>query len=248
MTTKKTHFELPGGLKRAQEKVGTFFSGRSDPWTDLGLTLPVFLGYHMGVVFLPVRNAADFVTARLTQLVSFSILAYAGLTLALAAVFIGVLVLVGRGKKLHWKRFASVIAEGGVYAVIMGWLASYVVGSLHLAGGPHDPNFFAGLIMSLGAGFYEEVVFRVLLFGLGLKLIRRYYRKHEVLVGLGWAVATAFVFSGWHYVGAFGDPFQLSSFVFRWVCGLAFVAIYRYRGFAPVVWCHALYDVWVLAL
>ena len=36
----------------------------SGPLTDLALTLPIFLAYHLGVVFLPVRNAADMVTSR----------------------------------------------------------------------------------------------------------------------------------------------------------------------------------------
>jgi hypothetical protein len=31
-------------------------------WVDLGLTLPVFLVYHFGVVFLNIHNAADVVT------------------------------------------------------------------------------------------------------------------------------------------------------------------------------------------
>ena len=47
-------------------------------------------------------------------------------------------------------------------------------------------------------------------------------------------------------VGALGDPFDPKSFVFRTVCGLVFTAIYQVRGFAPAVWTHALYDIWVL--
>lgn len=248
MSTSRRQSKLPPGLQRARAQASTFLSGRTDPWTDLGLTLPVLLGYHLGVVFLPMRNAADFVTARLNQLANHSVLAYTGLSLAVGAAFVGALVVLGRGKKLHWKRFVSVIAEGAVYAFVMGWVASYVVGSLRLAGGGNDMGFFSGLVMSLGAGFYEEVAFRVVLFGLGLKLIQRFYTSQPVMVTVGWAIATSFVFSAWHYVGPFGDPFGLASFVFRWICGLAFVAIYRFRGFAPVVWTHALYDVWVLAL
>ena len=38
---------------------------KSDAWTDLGLTLPIFVLYHLGVVFLPIRNAADPVTHEL---------------------------------------------------------------------------------------------------------------------------------------------------------------------------------------
>jgi hypothetical protein len=43
-----------------------------------------------------------------------------------------------------------------------------------------------------------------------------------------------------------GDDFELSSFVFRTVCGLVLTAIFAIRGFAPAVWTHALYDVWVM--
>jgi hypothetical protein len=49
-------------------------------------------------------------------------------------------------------------------------------------------------------------------------------------------------------VGQYGDPFELRSFVFRWTCGVVFTVIYRFRGFAPAVWTHTLYDVWVMVL
>ena len=60
------------------------------------------------------------------------------------------------------------------------------------------------------------------------------------------AVVASALFSGWHYFGEFGEVFELRSFVFRFVCGLVFTVIYAFRGFAPVVWTHALYDVWVM--
>ena len=34
---------------------------------DLALTLPIFLAYHLGVVFLNIRNASDVVTGVLMQ-------------------------------------------------------------------------------------------------------------------------------------------------------------------------------------
>jgi hypothetical protein len=188
------------------------------------------------------------VTYRLAELANHSVVAYAALTLLAGAVLVGVSVVLGRGQTLHAKRLAAVIAEGAVYAVGMKMVASCVVGSLRLSACDGQIGLLAGLVMSLGAGFYEEVAFRVVFFGLGLKLLTRLVRNNGPGLVLTWAVATAFVFSAWHYVGPFADPFRLGSFVFRWVCGLVFVAIYRWRGFAPAVWCHALYDIWVLAL
>ena len=149
-------------------------SRRSGPWTDLGLTLPIFLGYHLGVVFLPVRNAADVVTKELVALADHSLLYYGGLTLAIGAVFVAILVVLGRGQQLRWSRFALLAAEGVTYAVAMRLVAGYVVGRLFL-GPVVGGGVFAGVVMSLGAGFYEEIAFRVLLFGLGARLLRVMY-------------------------------------------------------------------------
>lgn len=44
-------------------------------------------------------------------------------------------------------------------------------------------------------------------------------------------------------MASLGEAFELRSFVFRFVCGMVFTVIYAFRGFAPAVWKHALYDV-----
>lgn len=230
-----------------------FIREGSGPLDDLALTLPIFVGYHLGVVFLPMRNAADWVTHELVLLADYNMTAYAGLTLAIGLTFAAVLLVLGRETSLRARRFLLVAAEGVLYAVAMRLVAGYVVGRLHLAAGsPVELAPLAGVVMSLGAGFYEELVFRVGLFGLGrrvvLPLFGAFAGARRAVGVIGWAIATAALFSGWHYVGEFGDPFDLRSFVFRWVCGVVFTAIYAFRGFAPAVWTHALYDVWVLVL
>lgn len=234
-----------------EEEKGSFGLEISGPWTDLGLTLPIFLGYHLGVVFLPIRNAADIVTRELALLADNSLLVYGAVTLAIGAAYVMTLVVIGRGHALNWPRFGFVAAEGVAYAVAMRMIAGWVVGRLFLAAAPGHGTF-AGLVMSLGAGFYEEAAFRVVLFGLGAKLLTLLFPLllplQKTAMKLGWAVIAAAVFSGWHYVGALGEAFELRSFVFRWVCGMVFTAIYALRGFAPVVWTHALYDIWVLVL
>lgn len=221
--------------------------GKSDAWTDLALTLPIFVVYHLGVAFLPVRNAADPVTQELRGLANQSLALYAGMTLAVGAAFVVVLATLGRGKAFQKRRFAMIAVEGALYAVLMRFAGAYVVGSLRLQPGTGGSSAFAGLVMSLGAGFYEEIAFRVGLFGVGALLIKLLLGAGPRLIAtVVWAVVAALVFSGWHYVGALGDPFNLQSFVFRAVCGLVLTAIYAFRGFAPAVWTHALYDVWVM--
>ncbi len=222
----------------------------SGPWTDLGLTLPIFIAYHLGVVFLPTRNAADWATSELIELANNDLTAYGALTLGIAAVYVGILIAAGRGKALRWQSFIWLMLEAVAYAVAMRFVASYVVGRLTL-GPPDMGGVFSRLVLSFGAGFYEEVAFRVGLFALGYKALvvlfpmTNWQRGVVVIV---WAVFAAMLFSLWHYVGPYGDPLDVRSFVFRWVCGLVFTAIYAFRGFAPAVWTHALYDVWVLVL
>ena len=233
-----------------QPKPG-FFSRASDAWSDLVLTLPIFIAYHLGVVFLPVRNAADVVTTQLVALADNNMVAYAGLTLLIGAVFVGVLFVLGRGHALEWERFAFLAGEAAAYAIAMRLVAGWVVGKLALAPGAIQGGF-TGAVMSAGAGLYEEVAFRVVLFGLGARLILMLFPVPDPIrpriIKVGWGIASAAAFSGWHYVGAFGEPFDLRSFVFRFTCGLVFTAIYAFRGFAPAVWTHALYDFWVLVL
>lgn len=221
----------------------------SGPWTDLGLTLPVFVGYHLGVIFLPVRNAADVVTRELFELAHQDLLQYGLLTLAIGAAFVGTLVLLGRGHALHWNRFLMIGVEGVLYAVLMRIAGGFVVTRLALSAGG-VPDAFTGLVMSLGAGFYEELAFRVGLFGVGWRVLVLMF---ALPAGIGrsfwlvlWAIVTSMVFSGWHHLGALGDTFDMRTFVFRTVCGILFTLIYSLRGFAPAVWTHALYDIWVL--
>jgi hypothetical protein len=56
----------------------------------------------------------------------------------------------------------------------------------------------------------------------------------------------ALIFSAFHYIGPYGDPLRLDSFVFRAIAGVAFSALYVVRGFGITAWTHALYDILVL--
>lgn len=232
---------------------------------DLGLTLPIFLLYQLGVVFLDFKNGTDMVTGALMGLSNNNKTTYLLATFAIGVIFAGVFAILGRGQAFRPRKFLQIAIEGVVYAVLMRVAAGYVVGSLFAGpGGIRDQGPFFGFIMSLGAGFYEELTFRVILYGLGAKLLVWLVTKQKVeLTGtaatnrssltlatlgvmLAWSFCCAFAFSAMHYIGAGSDPFQLPSFLFRFVLGLVLTLIFATRGFAAAVWTHALYDVWVL--
>ena len=236
---------------------------RPGAWVDLGLTLPIFLVYQLAVVFLGVQNATDMVTGFLLRASDGNRTTYLLATFAIGVIFAGVFAILGRGQAFHPKKFVQIAIEGVVYAIVMRVAAGMVVGSLFA--GPSsiaDQGRFVGFVMSLGAGFYEELAFRVILFGVGAKILTWIFVKqkvdlsgtapaksfsfHALGVMTGWAVVCAMIFSAVHYIGPMSDNFQLASFTFRMLLGLALTLIYTTRGFAAAVWTHALYDVWVL--
>jgi hypothetical protein len=238
-------------------------SAKPGAWNELALTLPVFLAYQIGVVFLKVRNATDLLTARLLELSHGDRLTYLGLTGAIGLAMVVVFGALGRGQSLSGRKVVQIAIEGAAYAIAMSAATSWLVGKLFasLPGLPAgDP--FSGFVMSLGAGFYEELTFRVLVFGVGAKILVWLFARQKVglvtaapplrfdavVVMLAWSLVSAATFSGVHYVGALGDAFDVRSFAARAVLGLALTLVFVMRGFAAAVWTHALYDVWVLVL
>jgi hypothetical protein len=101
------------------------------------------------------------------------------------------------------------------------------------------------LMISLGAGIYEELLFRVILVS-GLALgAQKVLGWSATASGIFAVMVGALVFSAFHYIGPYGDRLELSSFTFRTVAGVLFSALYLQRGFGITAWTHALYDVFL---
>jgi hypothetical protein len=98
----------------------------------------------------------------------------------------------------------------------------------------------------LGAGLYEELFFRVVLVTLLAWGARRLLGWRPLVAGVFAVALGAFLFSGFHYIGPYGDQLQLFSFTYRMIAGLFFSGLYLLRGFGITAWTHALYDVLVL--
>jgi len=106
-------------------------------------------------------------------------------------------------------------------------------------------NFGGRMISYLGAGVYEEVLFRLLLLPATMLLLQRVFKMKA-----GWSAflavfLTSLSFSVAHYIGSAGEAFSLFSFTFRMTAGCFFAAVFLFRGFGITVGCHALYDLMV---
>ena len=104
------------------------------------------------------------------------------------------------------------------------------------------------LMLALGAGLYEELLFRVLLVG-GLAAGFKWgFGSSQLVAGVAATIVGALVFSAFHYIGEYGEPWQLASFTYRAIAGMVFSGLYLTRGFGITAWTHALYDVYVMVL
>jgi membrane protease YdiL (CAAX protease family) len=135
------------------------------------------------------------------------------------------------------------LAESLVYSVAFGALVRAVTG--FLLAQPFPLSRSAQILVSLGAGIYEEFVFRVILLGALVFLLHRLFHLQQ-LVAYGVAAGLgAILFAAFHYIGPFGDPLQFPSFVFRVVAGLVLTGLYFARGYGITAYTHSLYDLWI---
>jgi len=152
------------------------------------------------------------------------------------------------GERLSARVFGGMLLESGLYAAVfgfvVGWLTTLVLeGPRHLSiGGSAALDLPTQLVVSLGAGIYEELLFRVVLVGALMWVARRLFRAGTGLAATIAVIVSALIFSSFHYVGALGDTFTVASFTFRALAGVVFSVLYVTRGFGITAWTHALYD------
>jgi len=142
--------------------------------------------------------------------------------------------------------------ESAVLAVPLLVASVVITRTLAMAtGGP--PGFaelglWSKMAISVGAGLYEELVFRMLLIAV----------IHTLLVDLGKAphwlgagiaiVVSAAAFTWYHDLRAPDGSISPSKVTFYLVAGLYFGLIYTLRGFGIVVGVHAAYDIMTVLL
>src|SRR5213595_1438249 len=227
----------------------SYWQASRAPRYSLSFALPLLLFYQVLAVLLAhdtrsVRNGADVILQSLFVAVAGS---WGPLVFMVCLIGVG-LWLVARdlrkNSRLRATIFCGMLAEAVMLALLFGFLVggvtNGVLGGLQILARPAggDLDRWTRLMLSLGAGIYEELLFRVLLVGALAAAARALLGWRPVAAGL----IGAAIFSAFHYIGPYGDRLQVYSFVFRMVAGLFFSALYLTRGFGITAWTHALYD------
>lgn len=192
-----------------------------------------------------VRNGADVLMKNLLSLVG--VHGLIGFTLLIFGAFCWVVWrdTVQGNEHVKSSYFGFMLLEAILYAVIIGPLVAQMTQKIL-----YPPLGTAGaiklqeqLIVSLGAGIYEEFVFRFLLVSalvFGFHRFMAMPRWASVAFAIFWA---SLFFSGFHYIGAYAYNFQFTTFTFRFLAGAVLALLFYFRGFGIVVYAHSAYDI-----
>lgn len=234
--------------KRTSKQSSPSVLGYGDLGTSLLFIFPLFIAYEIGVAFTPAGNGVDFVTEWVYVAVGHDRGNYIIFNLVLAGLFIALILYLRTQHNLQVRSFLPMLFLSGIYALTLGTFILFVMDKLLgfdglMQIGELGPG--AKLIISLGAGVHEELIFRLGLLAGGAYVIRALGLRHNWAVFIALAIS-ALVFSAAHHIGPAGEPFSLVVFTYRALAGTVFGVVFYFQSLAHAVYTHFLYDAYVL--
>ena len=213
-------------------------------------TLPLFFLYEVNILFLSwddilvVRNGADFLMRNILE--SFDIYGLYGLGLVF---FLGLLVTYiffikeDQQQEVNVNFLFIMLAESMLWSVVLYFLLfKFMVLLMNQVG----KTILQQVTLAIGAGIYEEFLFRVLLIA-GLSGILGFvFMWDKTFKNIIAVVLSAGIFSAFHFMGEYGDFFSMELFLIRFFAGLILGVLYMYRGFGITAYTHSIYDLIVL--
>lgn len=250
---------------------GSYFEATSRPWYALVFLLPLIVIYELGTLLAN----TDHLTMTQSRVATFAWLSglaeWIGVHRSLVWAFPPLVAMVilfcwhmvsHHPWRVRLKWFAGMAGECVLWTIPLFALGGLMNSSLNFAGSvqaavtqaPEDPNgwglYFANITTSIGAGIYEELVFRLILLGLLLMLFQDVL-KTKPLPAIAISVTlSAVLFAAHHYIGfvegrigRLDEPFLPGSFIFRTLAGAWFAILFKWRGFGIIAGTHAAYDI-----
>ena len=111
---------------------------------------------------------------------------------------------------------------------------------------PNGSVLIQQVTLAVGAGIYEEILFRVILIAGIASILGFVFQWSEMLRNWIAMLIAAGIFSSFHFIGEFGDYFSFNIFMVRFFAGILLGILYFMRGFGITAWTHAIYDLIII--
>ena len=244
-----------------------YWSATCRPLHSLAFLAPLLVTYELGVLWVggarsdTLRNGADAWMRDWLHQIGISGLCY--LPLLLTAVLIVWHYRLKHSWRVSWETLGGMLAESLLFAFVLILIGQTMQGAgkssvALMATNPSMHGIAVRFVTFVGAGIYEEFLFRLCLVPLGYALLRALLLPRKWAV-CGTVIVTSLLFSLAHYLGPspdgqslslFSDAVQRvqlsrelwSGFIFRALAGAYFTLLFFFRGFGVTVGCHAAYD------
>ena len=225
-----------------------YFRKSSSPLYSFIITLPIFLTYELGIFWMRniefnyIQNGADVLIEQAILRLGFDVIYVSSI------IFLFVLLIIIYYQKHHFNSLSisrpylgAMFLESIVYAIILFFL----MGNLYLMDVSTN-DLYCNIILSLGAGIYEELIFRVLLIYVFYQSIKFLFRLGKFSTNFYAIILSAILFSSFHFIGA--ESFNQEAFAVRFIAGIFLAFLYVQRGFGITAITHSFYDIFVIFL
>jgi len=221
------------------------------PFYSFLFVVPLMMTYEIAAFVMNksdiegLRNGADVVTKQIFDI--FGVAGFYGFSILVLATLIGLFIHELRDKEfiLQYRYLLAMLCESVLYAFLFGFVVSRIT-SIFLQF-PPSFSWKHQLVLSLGAGVYEEFLFRVVLITLFVFIFTKVVGLKKITSVIFSIILSSLIFSGFHYIGFLGEPFLLRTFVFRFIGGTILSILYVVRGFGVTAYTHSFYDLFIVA-
>ena len=260
VTKDNTKTRMEGHLNFAQ---GSYLESTSRPLYALLFLLPLVALYELGTLLVNTDQIANTQSrvAAFTWLMGLA--EWIGMNRSLAWSFPSLVVVIiltcwHLSSKYSWRidlgRLGWMAIESVVLSLPLFALGALVNSSKSFAASAaaqhtDSSGYLANIVTSIGAGIYEELVFRLILIGLIIVLLEDVLKVRSSIAGIFAIIASAALFAAHHYIGvqngkiATLEEFKMGSFIFRMAAGIYFAIIFRYRGYGVTAGTHSAYNI-----
>jgi membrane protease YdiL (CAAX protease family) len=141
--------------------------------------------------------------------------------------------------------FWPMVVESAFYAFFLGAFIVFIIQHTMPMADAELANLdpLTKITISLGAGVYEELLFRLCLISLFTYIFVESVKVKKATAVFGAFLISSLLFSLAHFVGRQVSPYE---FIYLFIAGFVLAVLFKFRSFAIAVYTHAFYDMFVL--
>ena len=217
------------------------------------LVAPLLMIYEVALVYSPARatGAGKFLKDLLSGV--FAARAWTAFNAVVVVLLLAAVLVLVKRRRLRLNLILPMLLESAVMAAVLVGIAVLFYRRFPHVGvalGHAGSVAFLDVMGSVGAGVYEEIVFRLFLTSALLLAGLKLFGERLVWAAIFAAAASALIFA-WCHVAApgavsLGHPQGWLNLGFYFTSGVFFAILYIFRGLGVAVYTHVAYDLVVL--